>query len=139
MALSKQTLYLAKSLYWVFFILAHLYLCYILFATNRVITGVIWLILGFIGIFIFYFVYFPAGDADSQWPPYISACPDYMTLIAPNKCADFVGLNSGLIRKSSPKTPPAPSDTTRVFDSAGNVSQKAANAQQMGLTWQGIA
>lgn len=139
MALSKQSLYLAKSLYWVFFILAHLYICYILFATGRVITGVVWLILGFIMIFIFYFVYFPAGDSANQWPPYISACPDYMTMIAPNKCVDFVGLNSGLLRKSDPSQPPGATDTTRVFDSSGSTSQKSDRAQSFGLTWQGIA
>jgi len=138
MALSKQTLYLAKCLYWIILSLAHLYICYILFTTNRAISGVLWLILGFILLGIMYPVYFPPGNPGSQWPPYISGCPDYMTMIAPNFCVDYVGLHSGIIKKSSPNTPPATSDTTRVFNSSGSVAQKASNAQQMGLSWEGI-
>ena len=138
MALSKQTLYLAKCLYWIILTLAHLYICYILFATSRAIAGILWLILGFILIGIMYPVYFPPGNPGSQWPPYISACPDYMTLIGPNQCVDYVGLNSGIIKKSDPSTPPAGSDTTRVFNSSGTVSQQASNAQVMGLSWEGI-
>lgn len=138
MALSKQTLYLAKCLYWIILTLAHLYVCYLLFATNRVIAGILWLILGFILIAIMYPVFFPPGNPGSQWPPYIAACPDYMTMIGPNFCVDYVGLNSGTIKKSDPNTPPATTDSTRVFNSAGSVSQKATNAQQMNLSWEGI-
>jgi hypothetical protein len=138
MALSKQTLYLAKCLYWIILTLAHLYVCYILFATNRVIAGILWLILGFILIAIMYPVFFPPGNPGSQWPPYIAGCPDYMTMVGPNLCVDYVGLNSGKIKKSDPSAPPATTDSARVFNSGGSVSQKAANAQSMNLTWEGI-
>jgi len=139
MALSKQTLYLAKCLYWILLTCAHLYICYILFVSNRAIAGILWLILGFILIGIMYPVYFPPGNPGSQWPPYIAACPDYLTMIAPNACVDYVGLHSSLLKKSDPANPPAPTDSTRVFNAGGSVSHKAARAQQYGLCWEGIA
>ena len=139
MALGKNELRLAKWLYWIGLIAVHLYICYLLFTNNRAIAGVIWLVLGLILIYVMYPVFFPLGDPGAQWPPYISACPDYLSVIAPNACADFVGLNSPLLKKSDPAFPPAVSDTTRVFDATGTVAQKAAKAQQYGLSWEGIA
>lgn len=137
MALSNNTLKLVKSLYWIIFTLAHLYICYILFSTGRAITGVLWLILGFILIYVMYAVYFPAG-ADNKWPPYVTACPDYLTMVRPNQCADFVGLNSQQLKRSDPSNPPAANDSSHIFDSSGSVQQKAARAQQYGLSWEGI-
>jgi len=139
MAFSTRVLQLLKSLYWIILTLAHLYICYLLFATSRAIAGIIWLILGFMIIFVLYPVYFPPGDPGSHWPPYVAACPDYLTLIAPNKCADFVGLNSSLLKKSDPSLPPVPTDSSKVFDSSGTLAQKASRAQQYGLGWEGIA
>lgn len=139
MALGKNELRLAKWLYWILLSAGHLFLCYLLFTNNRAIAGVMWLVLGFLLIYIMYPVFFPLGDPSAQWPPYITACPDYLTLIAPNACADFVGLNSPLLKKSDPALPPAVSDTTRVFDSSGTVAQKAAKTQQYGLSWEGVA
>jgi hypothetical protein len=128
-----------KYLYWIIMTLVHLYVCYLLLVTNRAIAGILWLFLGFVVIAVMYSYYFPPGDPGSQWPPYISACPDYLTLIAPGKCVDYVGLRSNLLLKSSPAMPPAVSDTTKVFDSAGSASMKASRTQQYGLTWEGIA
>ncbi len=139
MAFSTTTLTLLKSLYWLLLSMAQLYICYVLFAQNKAIAGIIWLILGFILLFIVYPVYFPPGDPGSHWPPYISACPDYLTKIAPNACVDYVGLNSPILKKSDPAHPPTVKDTSKVFDAGGNTSQKAARAQQYSLSWEGIA
>lgn len=139
MALGKNETRLAKWLYWIILVAAHLYICYLLFTNNRAIAGIIWLILGFMLIYIMYPYYFPSNGNGRSWPPYIAACPDYLTLIAPNACVDFVGLNTPLLKKSDPALPPAITDTTRVFNSTGTIQQKAAKAQQYGLTWEGIA
>lgn len=139
MALGKNELRLAKWIYWIGLSYILLNICYLLFTNNHGLAGVLFLILGFMLIYIMYPVFFPLGDPSAQWPPYITACPDYLTLIAPNACADFVGLNSPLLKKSDPAFPPAVTDTTRVFDSSGTVAQKAAKAQQYGLSWEGIA
>ena len=137
MAISKNTLTLFKWLYWVFLTMAHLYLTYIFFATERVILAILWLIAGFMLIFIFYFYYFPISDPGSNWPPFVSACPDYLTQIAPGKCVDYVGLHSPMLKKSDATLPP-PTDPAHIFNSSGNTSQKAMNAQQYGLSWQGV-
>lgn len=139
MALSKQTLILTKWLYWIGLSLVQLYVVYMLFKTGRSLAAIIWLIFGFILIYLFYPVYFPRGDPGSHWPPYISACPDYLTRLAPDACVDYVGLNSPLLRRADPANPPAITDSQYVFNSAGTVSQKAARAQQYGLSWEGIA
>jgi hypothetical protein len=138
MAFSKNTLKLMKSLYWILLSAAHLYVVYLLFTDSRAIAGTLWLILGFVLIFIVYPVYFPSGDPGSSWPPYITACPDYLTLIAPNYCADYVGLFSPRLKKADPANPPATTDSAYVFNAGGSVSQKAGAATAYGLSWEGI-
>lgn len=138
MAVSGRMLTLMKVLYWVFLLLAHVGICYLLFSTSRVITGFIWLVAGLVIIFMMYYVYFPAGNPNATWPPYVSSCPDYLTTIGPNKCVDYVGLNSPLLKKSNPKLPPPVTDPTRVFDASGSKATKAMRALQFGLTWSGI-
>ena len=139
MAISTRTITLFKWLYWIILTCVHLYICYILFATNRAIAGIIWLILGFMLIFLLYPVYFPMGDPGSKWPPYVRACPDYLTMIAPNACVDYVGLNSAKLQKSDPAHPPIITDATKVFNASGDVGEKAAKAQSYGLSWEGVA
>jgi hypothetical protein len=142
MALSTNALKLMKALYWILLSLVQLYICYLLFTTNRAIAGILWLILGFIIIYVVYPYYFPPGDPGSHWPPYITACPDYLTMISGADgrplCVDYVGLNSPLLKKSDPALPPAAGDSAHVFDPSGTVAQKAAKAQQYGLSWEGV-
>lgn len=140
MSTSKKTLKLMKSLYWIVGIFMHLWLCYILFVGNRAITGVVWLILGLLLLFVMYMYYFPPGDPGSSWPPYITYCPDYMTRVSDSVCMDFVGLNSQ-IQKADPANPPQPTESQYnryVFDPRGSVSQKIAHARAKGLTWEGL-
>jgi hypothetical protein len=140
MATSKNTLYLMKAMYWIVLLGAQLYICYLLFTNSRPIAGVIWLILGLMIIYLMYPLYFPRGDPGSHWPPYITACPDYLTLLGPNQCVDMVGLGSRLL-KWNPENPPSPSDSTfaqYVFNPSGTREQKAANATANRLTWEGI-
>ena len=141
MPVSKNTLRLMKSLYWIVGIFMHLYVCYILFVSDRAITGVLWLILGLVILFIMYLYYFPPGDASSSWPPYVTSCPDYLTMVNPNACLDFVGLNSPFLKKSDPSNPPQPTDNNYsqyAFDPTGTKDQKIRNAQSKGLTWMGL-
>lgn len=137
MALSSRMLLWMKVLYWLVLTAAHLAACYLLFTTDRPIAGILWLFIGFFIMFVMYYVYFPPGSADASWPPYISACPDYLTMIAPYRCADFVGLNS-LLKKSDPALPPSPTDPSRIFDASGTKAEKAARTLQYGLSWSGL-
>ena len=137
MATSTTTLKLLKSLYWIITVGIHLYICYILFSIGHAIAGILWLILGLMIIYLVYPVYFPAGDPGSQWPPYITACPDYLTLASNGSCYDFVGLNTKL-QYTDPSISPLPTDPAHAFNPAGSPQQKANAAQTMGLTWEGI-
>jgi hypothetical protein len=86
-------------------------------------------------IFIFYFYYFPWGDPGTTWPPYIAPCPDYLTNVGNSQCVDYVGLHTKL-KKTAPGV--IPTDPNNIFNSSGTLSQKAANAQLYGLTWEGV-
>lgn len=136
-AVSGRTLTFLKATYWVVFSLAQIYICYLLFKAGRPITGSLWLLVGFAILFVMYAVFFPFGDPEAKWPPYISSCPDYLTVLVPNYCVDYVGLNS-MLKKSDPAFPPVSTDGTYVFDASGSNAQKAARAQQLGLTWEGV-
>lgn len=141
MAVSKSTLSLLKSLYWVVLTAVHLYMCYLLFSSDRAVAGVLWLIFGFVLIYIMYFVYFPAGDPGSSWPPYVTTCPDYLTSVSKTACMDFVGLNTSHVKKADPNHMPVPSDATYsqyVFNPTGSLADKTNRAQQYGLTWDGL-
>jgi hypothetical protein len=138
MATSTTALQVYKTVYWLLFTAIHIAITYTLFKMDRGIAAVIWMVIGFMLIFAMYSVYFPAGDPGSQWPPYVSGCPDYLTKLAPNACVDFVGLGSPQLKKSDPANPPGPADKEYIFDPSGTVAQKAARAQQYGLTWEGV-
>ena len=138
MAVSARTLIFLKVLYWLILSAAHLYACYLLLSSERPIAGILWLFFGFFLLYVMYFVYFPLGDQDSVWPPYISSCPDYLTLVAPYKCVDYVGLHSPLLRSSDPTLPPSLTDSARIFDASGTKAEKAARALQYGLSWSGL-
>jgi hypothetical protein len=138
MVVSTTTLKMLKVGYWVILSVAQLYISYALVTSERTIAGVLWFVLGFMLIYIMYLVYFPAGDSDTKWPPYIAACPDYLTLLAPNACVDYVGLHSPILKKSDPAVPPSPTDPSHVFDASGSLAQKVARTNQYGLTWEGI-
>jgi len=136
MAFSTTTLKLFKSLYWIIGIFAHLYVCYILITTERTITGIIWFILGLMLLWLMYPVYFPMGDPGSHWPPYIRSCPDYLTLYAPNQCVDYGQLNNPHIPSTKPGEQPT---GNQIFNTAGlSMAQKAAKAQSVQLSWEGV-
>ena len=142
MAVSSNTLKFLKALYWVILLTLHLYACYNLFMYKRVITCILWFFFGLILIFVMYYIYFPQSDDDSSWPPYISTCPDYLTVVSPTACMDFVGIHSPLLKKADPTNMPSLTDSTSsqyVFNPTGSASEKARKAQQYGLTWEGIA
>ena len=141
MAFSRSTLTLMKWLYWIFTVAVHLYLCYILFVSDRAIAGVLWLISGFLLIYIMYYVFFPPGDPGSTWPPYIRPCPDYLTQVTDSACMDFVGLHSPKLKQANRDQLPKPTDPNYyqyAFDPRGNMNQKTANANRYGLTWEGV-
>ena len=139
MAVSKKAIQFAEWIYWIGSVIAVLSISVALFKTQRPIAAMVWSIAGLMMVYIFYAIFFPASTKAETWPPYISSCPDYLTLLRPNQCVDFVGLNSPLLIKSDPAHPPPASAGSKViFDSSGSSAQKTARAQQYGLSWEGI-
>jgi hypothetical protein len=142
MALSQTTLKFVKILYWLILSVGNLYLCYLLITSGRSMAGILMLVFGFMLIYILYPYYFPPGTGSGLWPPYITACPDYLSLVRGNDCMDFVGMGSPLLKKADRAHPPQPTDSDYaqyVFDNSGTTAQKASRAQQYGLSWQGVA
>ena len=142
MALSQNALRFAKILYWLILSVGNLYLCYLLITSGRSMAGILMLVFGFMLIYILYPYYFSPGTGSGQWPPYITACPDYLSLVRGHDCMDFVGMGSPLLKKADRAHPPQPTDSDYaqyVFDNSGTPAQKASRAQQYGLSWQGVA
>ncbi len=142
MPVSKNTLYFAKIAYWMILSIAILVLTYMLITSGRSVAAILWLVFGFMLAYIVYPYYFPPGTGSGQWPPYVTACPDYLTMVGPNVCMDFVGLGSTLLKKADRTNPPQPTDqdyAKYVFNGAGTLAEKTSRAQQYGLSWQGIA
>jgi len=143
MAFGKTSLRVFKWLYWIFFLLLHIYLIYVMFVNNRAILAILWAIAGLILIYVFYFYYFPIGDPGTNWPPYITACPDYLTsTVAADGtpvCIDTVGLNTKLLKKIDPSLSiESATNETQTFDNSGSREQKIDNAMTYGLTWEGV-
>ena len=139
MAKSSKATTFAIWGYWIVLVLALIGVSAVLFKTQRPIAALIWVLAGLMLIYIFYPIYFPMDVRAVTWPPYISSCPDYLTLLRPNQCVDFVGLNSPLLNKSDPNNPPpANGGSTVIFDSSGTSAQQTARAQQYGLSWEGL-
>lgn len=141
MQLSRTALRFSKILYWILLSIANIYLSYLFVKSGRTMAGLLFLVIGFMLIYVLYPYFFPPGSGSGQWPPYISACPDYLTLVRGHDCMDFVGMGSPILKKANKEQPPQPTDSDYsqyVFDNSGTTAQKSARTQQYGLSWQGI-
>jgi hypothetical protein len=135
---------------------------YIVYKQGKQLEAVLLGLIGGIAIFYYWIKWFraPVSVEDTIWPPFVSTCPDYLTLISPSAtgtadpsnsyCVDFVGvsLNPTNMMKSDPNNPPQPSDPdfeAHVFKLNGLVSadpnspdmtkELCATVLQRGLTW----
>ena len=127
---------------------------YIVFKQGKQIEAVLLLLIGCAAIFYYWIKFFklPASEADDVWPPFVSTCPDYLTLVGPQAtglanpvCMDFVGvsLNGGL-QKVDPRKVPQAVSAHQYFDlksaSANPLAddrtvEMCAQVKTMGLTW----
>jgi hypothetical protein len=124
--------------------------------TGKFIGGEARPILGIAGIlmlmvvhWMFYVRWFVADSQFSYpvWPPYYSACPDYLTFMGQSPkngkamCVDFVGVvrRDGM-KKSDPLLPPRPEETDYIFltNPADSTNKKCNDALGRGLSWSGI-
>jgi len=135
---------------------------YVVYKQGKQIEAILLALIGCAALFYYWIKFFkmPATEANDVWPPFVSTCPDYMTLISPyatgasdateSYCVDFVGvsLKPELMKKSNPDNPPKESDPdfeSRVFRLKGLVSTDPRVAdktkelcdmvRRRGLTW----
>jgi hypothetical protein len=131
---------------------------YVVYKQGKQIEAILLTIIGCAAIFYYWIKFFklPPSEANDVWPPFVSTCPDYLTLVSPFStgatdavCVDFVGvsLKPQSMVKSDPNKMPKVSDgdfEQKVFRLTGvsndpTVVDKTgaicANVKARGLTW----
>ena len=159
MAFSPATLKVLENVYW--FITAFLLGAgvYVTWKRNKQIEAVLLTIIGGAAIFYYWIKWFKIPNKDDVWPPYITPCPDYMTLVSPDAtgslgavCMDFVGVSTQpiVLKKADPNNIPQASDADfenyafKVDPSAAGDSPEDYNkriclkVQSKGLAWAGV-
>lgn len=131
---------------------------YLVYKQNKQIEAVLLTIIGGAAIFYYWIKWFKIKQEDSVWPPYISPCPDYLSLVSPAVtgdngpvCMDFIGVTTTplvfkkTLRDSIPKiTDKGYSD--QVFQVPPRGEMKPADHNKAicdkvisyGLTWEGV-
>lgn len=150
----------AKWMYWILGLALVLGVSYILFnQLNRETAAILFFIGGILALYFYYVKWFVIPEKQGAWPPHVSPCPDYLTLVSPGDgntepamCKDFVGVSAnGRLQKSAPsdtnvslanpnytfavpinrKTPSGKVERVPISDICDRV-------QQYGLTWQSM-
>lgn len=131
---------------------------YLIFKQQKQVEAVLLTIIGGAAVFYYWIKWFKLKQEDSVWPPYISPCPDYLSLVSPAVtgdtrpvCMDFIGVSTMPMifkrteRDSIPKATDAGYDE-RVFKtpSRGDMKPEDHNkaicnlVTSLGLTWEGV-
>jgi hypothetical protein len=160
MALSPETMKILENVYWFVCSAVLGAIVYICWKQNKQVESVLLGIIGASAIFYFWIKWFKIPNTeDGNWPPFISPCPDYLSLVAADTtgdtkpvCMDFVGVSTqpNVLMKTNPKRIPQASDSdynSYVFvvapSSQGQTSeeyskQTCLKVQAAGLTWEGV-
>jgi hypothetical protein len=158
MAFSPGTMKILQNVYW--FVSAFLLGVgiYLTWKANKQVEAVLLTIIGTAAIFYYWVKWFKIKSKDDLWPPYISSCPDYLTLVSPDAtgattpvCMDFVGvsLQPNVFNKADPaKIPQAsgPDFESYIFKMPARGNETDAdynkliclNVQSKGLSWFGV-
>jgi hypothetical protein len=129
---------------------------YMVYKQGKQIEAVLLALIGFAAVFYYWIKFFkmPPSQANDVWPPFVSTCPDYLTLITSpsdgeSYCMDFVGvsLNPAMMKKTDPNNIPTTADPdfeSYVFrvkgltdnaDPADKTRDLCNNVRRRGLTW----
>jgi hypothetical protein len=147
---------LGKAAKWIYWILGFIvigggsYLFYNML--QRQITAVLFFVCGVIVLYFYYVKWFIVPEKKSDWAPYSTPCPDYLTVYsgasgnAANgsyKCVDFVGVSrrpDGL-RKSDPRMIAQQINDPRHFFTVNPKENQESLRQRvmaMGLSWNSL-
>jgi hypothetical protein len=131
---------------------------YVVYKQGKQIEAILLAIIGCLAIFYYWIKFFrlPPSEANDVWPPFVSTCPDYLTLVSPFStnaneavCIDFVGvsLKPTIMKKSDPNKMPRAGDPefeahvfrlTGISDDPRTPDKTVAMCEQVkqrGLTW----
>jgi len=134
--------------------------CYVVYKQGKQIEAVLLLLIGWSAIFYYWIKYFklPSIDAQKPWPPFLSTCPDYLTLVSPEStgdskavCMDFVGISTkpNTMYKANPNSIPQKNSNpdynyyTFVVETPSSTgsdptlvkNNNCSNVKARGLTW----
>jgi hypothetical protein len=130
-------------LYWFLGLVAALGIAYVLYKMNFQIAAVLVFLGAVIALFYYYVKWFQIPSNTATWPPTTTPCPDFLTLVSPGVCMDFVGVSSnGRLKKSNPtRSAEQGSDPQYAFKidtSKGATTDLCQKASEYGLTWSSI-
>jgi hypothetical protein len=131
---------------------------YVLYKQNKQVEAVLIAIIGSMAMFYYWIKWFKIAQADSVWPPYISPCPDYLSLISPAVtgdnipvCMDFIGVSTipQVFKLTDRNNIPKVTDSRyeehafivppRGDTSAAEYNKAMCNkVKSAGLTWEGV-
>lgn len=158
MGFSPGTMRILENVYW--FVGAFLLGIgiYLTWKKNKQIEAVLLTIIGCAALFYYWIKWFKIKSKEDLWPPYISSCPDYLTLVSgavtggnDPVCMDFVGVSSEprVFKKANPQQIPQSADAdfeSYIFklEKRGDTTAEQYNklvclkVQSKGLTWFGV-
>jgi len=159
MAFSPATMKVLENVYWVVSAFLLGIGVYIIWKQNKQIEAVLLTIIGLTAIFYYWIKWFKVKSKDDIWPPYVSPCPDYLTLVAPQTtgaadavCMDFVGVSRQplVFKKAKANQIPQSSDADfeefifRLEKRGSGMTPEDYNkavclkVQSKGLSWAGV-
>ena len=159
MALSPDTLKILENVYWFLSSAFVGIIAYVNWKMNKQIEAVLLFIIGAAAIFYYWIKWFKIPNTDDDWPPYVSPCPDYLTLVGPETtgadkpvCMDFVGVSTQpmVLKRTNPKQIPQASDSdfsefafivelpTPEQTQEDYNKTTCLKVQSKGLTWEGV-
>ncbi len=131
---------------------------YLIYKQHKQVEAVLLTIIGGSAIFYYWIKFFKIKQPDSVWPPYISPCPDYLSLVSPGVtgdsspvCMDFVGVTTMPLVFKMTQRDAIPKVTDKGYDdrvfkvpTRGNMKPEEHSkaicdkVKSLGLTWEGV-
>ena len=129
---------------------------YVVYKQGKQIEAILLALVGCAAIFYYWIKFFkmPPSEANDVWPPFVSTCPDYLTLVTSPQsgesyCMDFVGvsLKPEVMRRANPQNLPTAADpdfesfvfrvqgATSNADPSDKTKELCSAVRRRGLTW----
>ena len=137
-------------LYWTLGLVASLGIGYVLYKMNYQIAGVLTFLGCILALFYYYVKWFQIPSKTNTWPPYKTACPDFLTIADAGattgiaKCIDYVGVSAnGRLQKADPTktythTDPVNAKYYFPINKNDKNTDLCQSASDYGLTWSTI-